>query len=227
MQIYSSDSLINKQGIKCLVYGRAGVGKTMLAATCPQPIILSAESGLLSLSGKNLPVIPIKNVNDLTNAHTWFERSNEAKQFKTIYIDSLTEIGEIVLSNAKTMCKDPRQAYGELMDKMTMVIKSFRDLVGFNVVMTAKEEPRTDDVSGLTKYYPAMPGRKLGPNLPYYFDEVFHMDIGREPKGGGHYRYLLTQPTFSNDAKDRSGRLAEKEQADLSLLFNKIQQGDL
>ena len=36
-------------GVKCVVYGPAGGGKTRLLATAPSPIILSAEKGLLSL----------------------------------------------------------------------------------------------------------------------------------------------------------------------------------
>ena len=36
-------------GVKALVYGPSGAGKTTLCATAPAPIIISAEAGLLSL----------------------------------------------------------------------------------------------------------------------------------------------------------------------------------
>jgi hypothetical protein len=210
------------QGIKCLIYGRAGVGKTMLAMTAPNCLIITAEGGLRSLKGRNLPAIEVKTVQDLTEIHDWAQRSKEAKQFKTLHIDSITEIAEIVLANAKMQCKDPRQAYGELLEKMTMVVKAYRDLKGYNVVMIAKEELRSDEMNGTSQYVPLMPGKKLGPSLPYLFDEVFNMNIGKTPDGKT-FRYLRTQPTFQYEAKDRSGLLLEREEANLSSIFNKLQ----
>ena len=48
----SQESVTN--GIKVLVYGGAGVGKTVLTATLPNPVLISAESGSLSLRESNL-----------------------------------------------------------------------------------------------------------------------------------------------------------------------------
>lgn len=45
----TNDVSIN--GVKVLVYGQAGAGKTHLIRTLPHPVILSAEGGLLSLHG--------------------------------------------------------------------------------------------------------------------------------------------------------------------------------
>ena len=48
---------IGIRGVKLLVYGAAGAGKTSLVRTLPSPVILSAEAGLLSLSGTDIPYI--------------------------------------------------------------------------------------------------------------------------------------------------------------------------
>jgi hypothetical protein len=208
-------------GIKCLVYGKSGAGKTKLAATAPAPIILSAESGILSLREFQIPMIQIKTVADLTEVHQWALNSAEAKQFATIYIDSISEIGEVVLANAKAQVKDPRQAYGELIEKMVATIKAFRDLPGKNVVMAAKQEPIKDEMTGIVQYGPSMPGSKLGPQLPYLFDEVFRLGVGKTPQGV-EYRFLQTGPDLQYDAKDRSGSLDPVERPDLSFVFSKI-----
>lgn len=208
-------------GIKCLVYGKSGAGKTKLASTAPAPIILSAESGILSLREFQIPMIQIKTVADLTEVHQWALNSAEAKQFATIYIDSISEIGEVVLANAKAQVKDPRQAYGELIEKMMMTIKAFRDLPGKNVVMAAKQEPIKDEMTGIVQYGPSMPGSKLGPQLPYLFDEVFRLGVGKTPQGV-EYRFLQTGPDLQYDAKDRSGSLDPVERPDLSFVFSKI-----
>lgn len=222
MQIKSTLGIGAANGVKMLVYGKAGRGKTTLCATCPNPIIFSAESGLLALSNYQLPYVEIKTIKDLTDAFDWARDSKEARQFQTLCLDSLSEIAEVVLSNAKGQVKDPRQAYGELIEKMTMTIRAFRDLPGYHVYMSAKQEATKDDLTGIVLNGPSMPGSKLGQQLPYFFDEVFQLDIGKDPATQKDYRFLRTQPDFANDAKDRSGRLDPVEYPDLGHIINKI-----
>ena len=208
-------------GVKMLVYGKAGMGKTTLCATAPNPIILSAEAGLLSLRGHNIPVIEIKTIDDLMEAYQWATESEEAKHFETVCLDSLSEIAEVVLNNAKRTTKDPRQAYGELIERMGTTIRSFRDLSGKHVYMSAKQESIKDDTVGTTSYGPSMPGSKLGGQLPYLFDIVLRLNIGKTAEGV-EYRYLQTRPDFQSEAKDRSGALDAMEQPNLTHLINKI-----
>jgi hypothetical protein len=211
-------------GVKTLVYSRAGVGKTTLCATAPNPVIISAESGLLALAKYDILAIEIKTVADLLDSYNWITSSNEARNYWTVCIDSVTEIAEVVLTKAKGVYKDPRQAYGELIDEMLKLIKKFRDLKGRHVYISAKEERIKDDATGKLIYGPGMPGQKLGPGLPYYFDEVFHLGIGYTQEGKT-YRYLQTQPDFQYEAKDRSGALDSIERPDLNHVFNKIMEG--
>lgn len=220
IRIISSREAAALHGIKCLVYGKAGYGKTYLARTAPKPIILSAESGMLSLRDLDLPVITIKTVEDLEAAYAWAQ-STESADYHTIYIDSISEIGEVVLANAKAQVKDPRQAYGELIEKMMMTLKAFRDLPGKHVVMAAKQSTQTDSVTGAISYGPSMPGSRLGAELPYLFDEVFQIGIGKTPDGV-EYRFLRAHPDHQNEAKDRSGSLDALEPPDLTHVFNKI-----
>jgi len=218
----TTDKAALLQGVKCLVYGESGVGKTVLCSTAPKPIIVSAEAGLLSLRRFSIPVIEVKSIEDLTEAYNWSATSREAANFWTICIDSISEIGEVVLANAKKQVKDPRQAYGELIEKMTMVIRSFRDLPGKNVYMSAKAEHVKDEMTGVVRWGPSMPGSKLGPQLPYFFDEVFRLGINKPPQGAA-YRFLQTQLDLQYVAKDRSGSLAPVEPPDLTAVFSKIQ----
>lgn len=239
IQLQSSNALAVQHGVKILVYGRAGLGKTVLSATMPSPVLISAEAGMLSLRKSNLermfgpdnptiaydmPVITVATIDDLINVERWARESPEAQQFQSLCIDSLTEIGEVVLANAKLQAKDPRQAYGELIEKMTMTVKAFRDLQGKHVYMSAKEERAKDEATGVTLAGPSMPGTKMGPALPYLFDEVFHLGKAQDPASQTEYRYLRTQPDFTHDAKDRSGALEVIEYPHLGNIIAKIQQ---
>lgn len=220
----TADAAIN--GIKVLVYGGAGIGKTRLVATTPDPILISAESGLLSLRGHNIPVIEIATLDELKEIYGWITGSEESKKYKTVCLDSLTEIGEAILANAKETCvtkagkADGLAAYRELGERVTEAVKAFRDLRGKNVYFSAQEE-KSKDENGVSFVGPKMPGSKTAQSLPYWFDEVFHMAIGTTPEGL-KYRYLRTAPDGMHDAKDRSGALDEIEEPDLSKIFDKI-----
>ena len=222
-------------GVKTLVYSGSGVGKTVLTATMPNPVLISAESGALSLRENNLrrifgndsticynmPMITIRSVEDLRDAHMWCLQSNEARYFQSVGLDSISEIGEVVLNNAKRQVKDPRQAYQELIEKMETLVRAFRDLPGKNVLVSAKMEPAKDELTGIVKYGPSMPGAKMGPKLPYFFDEVFRLGIGKDQQGK-EFRFLQTQPDIQFEAKDRSGALSPIEVPHLGYIFHKI-----
>ena len=221
LKFSTTDKEAASNGVKVLVYSESGTGKTTLCATAPSPIILSAESGLLALADFQIPVIKINTFADLNEAYQWIANDPRAKQFQTVCLDSITEIGEIVLANAKINAKDPRQAYGDMIEKLTKIIKQFRDLSGKNVYMSAKMERAKDELLGGMLYSPSMPGQKLGPALPYLFDEVFNLRI-MQTQAGVKYRALVTEPDSQYVAKDRSGKLDPVEPPDLAKVFNKI-----
>ena len=104
---------------------------------------------------------------------------------------------------------------------METLIRLFRDLPGKNVYVAAKMEPMKDEMTGVVKYGPSMPGSKLGSKIPYFFDEVFRLGVNKTPQGET-YRFLQTQPDLQFEAKDRSGALAPLEPPFLSACFAKI-----
>lgn len=208
-------------GVKVFVYGQAGVGKTSLVATAPAPILLSAESGELSLRRFNLPMITIGSFQEIADIYKWLVGSHEAQQFQTICLDSISEIGEVVLNYCKANTKDARQAYGNLSDIMAPMVRSFRDIKGKHVYVTAKLESSQDEVSGITRFTISMPGRQMSRQLPYMFDEVFAMRVIKDANNQDA-RVLQTQPCMQYDAKDRSGSLARYEQPNLGIIFDKI-----
>ncbi|OBX73768.1 AAA family ATPase [Moraxella atlantae] len=210
-------------GVKICVYGQAGAGKTVLCATTGKPdktIILSAEAGLLSIRDADIPVIEIKTIDDLTEAYLWLTKTPEGQAFEWICLDSISEIAEVVLNAAKKATKDPRQAYGEMQEKVEDIIRAFRDIPR-NVYFAAKMESYQDD-NGVVRYQPLLPGKKLPQQLPYFFDEVFFLRVEKDAQGTTK-RWLQTQPDVKYHAKDRSGALNAAEEPFLQTIAEKIQ----
>lgn len=207
-------------GVKLLVYGQAGAGKTSLIPTLPNPIVLSAEGGLLSIQDAELPYIEITTMAELQEAYKWLAESAEAAQFESVGLDSISEIAEVCLNYEKKINKDPRAAYGAMQEQMADIIRVFRDLPAKHVYMSAKLE-KTQDEMGRILYAPSMPGNKTGQSLPYFFDEVLALRVEKDADGNSQ-RALMCDSDGLWLAKDRSGKLDSWEPADLTVIINKI-----
>lgn len=212
---------IHANGVKMLVYGQSGAGKTSLIPTLPKPIVLSAEGGLLSISGADVPFIEVKSMDDLFEAYQWLTESDEGKAFESIALDSISEIAEVCLNTEKKRAKDPRQAYGEMQEKMADIIRAFRDIAGKNVLFTAKLE-KTQDEMGRILYAPSMPGNKTGQSLPYFFDLVLALRVEKDAEGNTQ-RALMCDSDGLWQAKNRSaGKLSMWEPADLGHIIEAL-----
>lgn len=214
---------VGQSGVKLLVYGQAGAGKTTLIKTLPDPVIISAESGLLSLSGVDIPYITVSSLDDLRDVMTWITSSAEAQKFKSIALDSISEIADVVLAEEKAASKDGRAAYGNMGDKMRKIIRAFRDLPDKNVYFSAKLD-RAQDEQGMMLYGPYMPGKTMMQDMPFFFDEVLALRIVKD-KDGNSRRALMCQSDGMWTAKDRSGKLSAWEEADLGAIISKINGG--
>ena len=214
-----STNTVSASNLKLLVYGQAGAGKTSLIPTLPNPIILSAEGGLLSISGHDIPFIEVTSMDALREAYKWLLGSEEAQQFDTVALDSISEIAEVCLSREKSIAKDPRQAYGEMQTTMAELIRSFRDLPK-HVMMTAKLEKAQDEM-GRVLYSPSMPGNKTGQALPYFFDLMLAMRVEKDEEGVSQ-RALMCDSDGLWQAKDRSGKLDAWEAPDLGIILEKL-----
>ena len=225
MAIKITTTQIATDFVKVLVFGDSGVGKTRLIATAPNPIIISAERGLLSLREFNLDAIEVSTLEDFYEAYEYVI-SEEAEKYDTICLDSVSEIAEVMISSFKKEHKDGRQAYGRLNDEMLELIRAFRDIPEKHIYFSAKQGRIEDTATGIAKYKPMMPGKTLVQQLPYLFDEVLCLKIW-EDEDGKKSRYLQTQPSITTDAKDRSGTLEDPEwEPDLTEIFARIKSGE-
>jgi len=227
-KITTTKEAAQHHGIKVCVYGGAGAGKTRLCATCTpedhnKTLIISVESGLLSLRGVEVPVVQVSSFSEMEEIYQYLKAGDHG--FEWVCLDSISEIAEQCLKHYKEVHGESANGwavYGSLFTEMDSLLKKFRDLP-MNVYMSAKmERDKTDD--GALLYLPMMPGNKLTAQLPFLFDEMFclHSFPEETDEGVVVHRKLQTFRDARYECKDRSGALDPWENASLSHIANKI-----
>lgn len=225
IKITSVSEALENNGLKMLVHGMAGAGKTVLCATTGAPtLIVSAESGLLSIAAAPdyIKTTTVKTISELEEVYDYVEENID--QFEWICIDSISEIAEVLLADEKSNSKDPRQAYGNLSDRMLGILRSFRDLPNMNVLMSCKQQLIVDPDTNVSRYVPLLPGKSLTNSIAYLFDEVFCLRVEKD-EDGEDYRIIQTGRDRNYEAKDRSGVLDMFEDPSIRKIAAKIRAG--
>jgi hypothetical protein len=217
MQIYYTGA-VGSQFVNIFMYGGPGAGKTPLAATCPAPLVVSTEPGLLSLRAANLPYVVAQTYQDAIDVLRWIYGSAECKKFKTIFFDSVSAISENIYIAQRQRHKGDHRKISPDTIAMTMeIVTGFQTIKDKHLVMTSKAMLNAE--TRMVEPFAAV--AKLGPALPYGFDEVlflsrFRMNDGQE---------VAALRCRENDycyARDRSTKLDLWEPGNLTHIINKI-----
>ena len=234
MKVQTTKSFSTDFGVKILIYGPSGAGKTYAASTLQgfKPVIISAESGTLSLRKFDIPMIdiakddsgkPVEMKDRIARLLEVFKFLKLGQHpFDTIYLDSLTEVSQCLMAYLKNKYPDKKDSlpmYGENAEVMMKIIREFRDLK-YNVIVTALSSIDKDDV-GRRFSSPDVVG-KVSQNLPQLFDEVFYLHH-KQDESGNMVRKFQTVPTEGiASPKDRSGILESFEEIKLGEIINRV-----
>lgn len=179
--------------IKCVAYGPPGSGKTTFSATMPDVLLLSAESGLLSIRDRDIDVVNIDVWEDLEAAFG-FLKSGDHK-YKSVALDSITELQKKLNEHIVRKFPGKRRDYEDLMsqsdwgysvDRFRRMCRAFRDLP-MNVLYIALDQ--TKEVEGENVTRPALSGGTMSDELCGWVDAVIYTP-GPQPDEEGALRYL-------------------------------------
>jgi hypothetical protein len=211
-------SLVQRFGVKAVLYGGPGLGKTPMLTTAPNPVILFTEPGFLSVRHYNGPGCLATSYKDIREFWQWAIGSQEARQFQTKCVDSLSQMAEIILNEELPKHKDGRKAYGEMSQKVMEILNWIYYAPNFHSFMLAKEMSQEKESGQQARPY--FPGQDLNIKVPHLFDSVWRIELFKAPDGKVH-KVIRTRESYSAFARDRSGNLNELEPPDIGMLFNK------
>lgn len=218
MEIKSTRDIVPNR-INVLIYGTSGAGKTTLAGTLTgKTLMVSLESGLLSLRNSDVHYIEIEG-DKMTHLRKVMEFAKKS-DYENIYIDSLTEVAQLFVDNAKKEYPEDRQTmkmWGRYAETITAFIKYCRDM-NKNIFFTALEKSTQDEV-GRRFSLPELQGA-IASKCPAFFDFVFNLRVFKKEET--EVRALLTRAKETFICKDRSGKLDEYEQPNLQSIIDKV-----
>jgi len=211
---------VEKSKLFFLVTGKSGIGKTTIVKTLPgKTLILSFESGLLSLQNSEIDFIDMtrddrllnnaQRMKKLTECMHWLEKGTE---YDNIYVDSLSELSSIFLEFYKTQT-DGFQLWGAVKDALMKFCRTLRDM-DYVVGMTSLVKEEQDLKTG--RWFKIDIPTTAATKIEQFFDEIFFMTIDNDE------RVLITETSTNTTAKDRSGKLEQIEKPDLGVIMEKI-----
>ncbi len=219
-QLKPASDLAKKFGVKSIIPGAPGTGKTPLVKTTPRPIMCVIEPGMLSMrDANNVPAWEANTPEKVEEFFTFILQSNEAKQFDTICIDSISQLAELFLTQELKRNKDGRKAYGELSRRVMDLVNALYYLPNKHVYMIAKQA--TMEENGTATKKPYFPGQDLNIKIPHLYDEILYAGEANIPGQPKPVLAIRTKATYGILARDRSGKLAELEPPNIGDIFKK------
>lgn len=141
-----------KQTLTALIYGQPGAGKSTLACSAPQPVMLDFDGGATRINGAHqVPTVQVKQWEDVDAA---INEIKEAAEFRTIIIDTVGKMmmyieDYIKRTNAKMRNYDGSltlKGYGLRKQMFLNFIKTV-SMMGMNIIFVGHEieQKRGDD----------------------------------------------------------------------------------
>jgi len=212
-------------GVKALVYGPAGTGKTPILNTAPRPVLLATEPGLLSMRGSKVPTYEAYTSQRIDEFFKWFFNSTETKNFDTLGIDSGSQIADVYLQAALSGTsragnkKHGMAAYGEMADNTMEHLRTLFYTRYKHTYVICKEEIADVEFQSLRRPY--FPGKVLPIQVPHMYDFLIRLAKTNVPGVVGETLAFQCVGNMNVLARNRTGNLNEFEPPHFGALVQK------
>lgn len=211
--------------LSAIVHGESGAGKSWLGATTPTPRLLLDVEGRTKYAplgnrvvwdphnpvpdteGIDTVVVKVLDFNVMALVYQWLQSGQHP--FASVVIDSLTELQKRAIDNIAGADAMQTQNWGELLRKMEILVRQFRDLADHPTkpLWAVVFITGTHEKGG--KVRPLLQGQ-IGSTAPYYCDLVGYLGTCPSPEDPAQtVRCFHIQPTGALVVKDGTDILTQ------------------
>jgi len=227
-----------KPFIKMLIYGQAGVGKTVFASTAPKPLFVVCDTGTLSIKDKKIDKVNVETFDDVMDVYSQL-KSGAFPQYQTVVLDTLGNIQKKSMDAilAKNSHSQATIADWQLnIEQIRKLVRVFRELP-MNVIIICHEMFVSDESTGeIIRISPMLQGKSLPNEVSAYMDIVGYIVAkekgSEEAKKGVEVqqnmnnveiqRMIRVQPSARIPVKDHSGKLGTWIEPNFGLIYQKV-----
>lgn len=190
-----------------IIFGKEGVGKTTLASSTPNTLLVDVEGGRGSLTKTDHKpdIMEPKDLTELGELYHYLKDNEDS--YETVVLDTITEIEKMFLMELTEGSANPdlisQNEYLQGSTRLRRMARKFRNLK-MNTIFLAHRRTDKDDTTGVREVSPGvMPS--VMKDLNAFCDYIFYLGVDDDGN-----RYMLTQPTKHVTAKHRIGELPKK-----------------
>lgn len=236
-----------QRSLTALIHGPSKVGKSTLAVTAPYPrLLLDVENAhrFLPITPKywnpiteeppvadgtwDTCVVICRDYATMLSTYGWLQRGGH--HFKSLIIDSISELQVKLFENLSGRSQLQMQQWGEVLRSLGGMCRDLRDLTSHPttpleaVILTAMSR----EVNG--KFHPYLQGQ-LAVQVPYFYDILGALAVEEYPdpdpmKPNYKVRRLYVESTAKYEAGERVqgrlGTIVEQSDLNIELMLDKI-----
>lgn len=220
-------------GLKILMYGPPGSGKTWFIGTMPGVYIVSLDKGLigLRLAGVVADGCTVDTFDELQQVVSEIAAGTRAPKAKAIALDHLSAVTDLAVTSVKMKTGKKamdRSTWGTVADYVRMLTKQFADIADIrnvHVCVAAHEKIEKNEIIGSVLGTPDTVG-KFAMSVGGLFDLYLYsrQEVGWEAGKQVESFTVNTVDYQEFKAKDRTGVLETTEPNDFPIIYAKIKE---
>lgn len=191
------------QTVKMMIYGQAGFGKTTLALSAPDPLLLDFDGGVKRVNLSHLEGIDTVQVSQWTDVQQVLQE--DLSRYRSIVVDTVGKMMDFIISYKCGNRQPQLRDWGGINAEFTWLT---RQLSGLNkhVVFVAHRDTRKEGDD--TVFIPALREKSYN-SIVTELDLLGYMEMRLE--NGRQLRTITFDPTSRNDGKNTCSLPAQME----------------
>lgn len=186
--------LVIPSTVKMMIYGQAGMGKTTLALSAPNPLLLDFDNGVKRVNMSHLDGVDIVQVTSWADLKALM--NEDLTPYKTIVVDTIGKMMDFIITSCCGTRQPQIKDWGRINQEFTWFTRALSAL-NKHIVFVAHRDTRKEGDE--TVFIPALREKSYN-SIVTELDLLGYLEMRNEH--GQQRRSITFDPTSRNDGKN-------------------------